>query len=203
MAACDPHSSLHCVPRFPLRPGGFPPAVEHELDLARQREAIAVDVHDVLGHSLTVINLKAQVAQTLTDDPALKEELSSIAELASTGLAQVRSTVTELRQPTLAGELASARRALESAGIEANIPQIDKHPHSHLFAWVLRKAVTNVIRHSGASTCTVEITDNALRISDNGPGISGKPGTGLAGMRRRVETAGGTLTIGPGVEVVL
>ena len=176
--------------------------LRHELDLAHQRETIARDVHDLLGHSLTVINLKAQVAQR-TADPSLKEELASIAELAREGLRQVRSTVTELREPSLASELASAKRALHAAGIQAEVPHMEAHPFSSLFAWVLREAVTNVIRHANATTCTVEITDNSLTVRDDGPGITASPGNGLRGMRRRVEAAGGTLTLGNGVEVTM
>lgn len=95
-----------------------------ELDRVRERESLAVDVHDLLGHSLTVVTLKAELAARLVDtDPgAAKEELAQTARISRTSLAEVRATVTRMRQPDLAGELAGARRALETAGIAASLP---------------------------------------------------------------------------------
>lgn len=143
-----------------------------ELAQTREREAVAVDVHDLLGHSLTVVTLKAELASRLvdTDPAAAKDELAQIARISRTSLAEVRATVTRLRQPDLAGEIVGARRALQTAGIAASLPTdaAVAGENARLFSWVVREAVTNVVRHSGATRCTVE--------------LGGGPG---AGRRRR------------------
>jgi two-component system sensor histidine kinase DesK len=172
----------------------------HDLDQTRQREAMAVDVHDLLGHSLTVVTLKAELAARLvdTDPAAAKAELAQIAGLSRTALAEVRATVTRIRQPDLAGELAGARRALETAGIAASVPEASPAgagPNDRLFSWVVREAVTNVVRHSGATGCTVELTGHSVRVHDDGHGFDGVAGNGLQGLRTRVTDAGGTLTV--------
>lgn len=171
----------------------------HDLEKARQREALAVDVHDLLGHSLTVVTLKAELAARLvdTDPDAAKEELRQIARISRTSLAEVRATVTRMRQPDLAGELAGAGRALQTAGIAATLPEDPSAagPNARLFSWVVREAVTNVVRHSGALHCTVEVTGDRVRVSDDGAGFDGAEGNGLAGLRGRVEDAGGTFTV--------
>ena len=100
--------------------------LEHELDLARQREDIATDVHDLLGHSLTVINLKSELARRLIDsDPQrAQQELQEVSALSRRGLAEVRSTVTRMRMPTFEGEIHAAQRALETAGIASHLSLI-------------------------------------------------------------------------------
>ena len=116
--------------------------LQHELDLAQQREDIATDVHDLLGHSLTVINLKSEVARrAMEKNPEqAKQELKEICELSRLALAEVRSTVTRMRTPTFAGELQGARRALETKGITAHLPERLTTPGSHeaIFSWGLR-----------------------------------------------------------------
>ena len=91
------------------------------LQAAREREQVARDVHDLLGHSLTVINLKAEVASRLvaSDPEAARAELEQISRISRTALAEVRSTVTRLRQPDFAGQIRAAARALETAGVGA------------------------------------------------------------------------------------
>lgn len=176
--------------------------LRHELDLAQQREYIATDVHDLLGHSLTVINLKSEVARrTMDSNPEqTKQELKEISELSRLALAEVRSTVTRMRTPTFAGELQAARRALETKGITAHLPELLKAPSAHdtVFSWGLRELTTNVVRHSGANTCWVHMTGDKLQVTDNGCGFNGETtqGTGgLAGLRERVEGAGGQLIV--------
>ena len=177
--------------------------LQHELDLAQQREDIATDVHDLLGHSLTVINLKSEVARrAMEKNPEqAKQELKEICELSRLALAEVRSTVTRMRTPTFAGELQGARRALETKGITAHLPERLTTPGSHeaIFSWGLRELTTNVVRHSGARACWVSVTGDKLQVTDDGCGFSDEEARngdgGLAGLRERVVAAGGRLIV--------
>lgn len=177
-----------------------------ELALATERDRVARDVHDVLGHSLTVVTLKAELAQRLVEvDPErARTELEEIQTLSRTALAEIRATVAGLRVARLADEVAAARTALSGADIRADLPtdlDVVDPRHRVLLAWILREAVTNVIRHSGATTCRVELHDGLLRVTDDGRGCGGqREGNGLRGIRERVASAGGTLTVGPGTE---
>ena len=177
--------------------------LQHELDLAQQREDIATDVHDLLGHSLTVINLKSEVARrAMEKNPEqAKQELKEISELSRLALAEVRSTVTRMRTPTFAGELQGARRALETKGITAHLPERLTTPGDHeaIFSWGLRELTTNVVRHSGARACWVSVTGDKLQVTDDGCGFSDEEARngdgGLAGLRERVVAAGGRLIV--------
>lgn len=179
---------------------------EAELTLANERDRVARDVHDVLGHSLTVVTVKAELAQRLVDvDPErARAELAEIQSLSRAALAEIRATVAGLRVARLAEEVAAADAALTGAGIQAELPEdlgvVDPR-HRVILAWVLREAVTNVVRHSGARTCTVELGPDTLRVTDDGEGRrEHKEGNGLRGIRERVAAAGGTLSLGPGPE---
>ncbi len=177
-------------------------AIAHELDLSRQREEFARDVHDVLGHSLTVVAVKTELARRLLDrDPErARAELDDVLALTRESLAEVRSTVGRLRSPVWASQLASARTALEAAGIEAALPSdptvVPQH-QQEVFAWCLREAVTNVVRHSGATRCAVTTEPGRLVITDDGVGLApGTPeGNGLRGLRERVTALGGEMTV--------
>lgn len=169
-----------------------------------ERNRMARDVHDILGHSLTVITVKAELASRLLDiDPVrAKAEVADLERLAREALADVRGAVEGFREISLSGELARARAALASAGIEARLPRlVDTVDPSlrELYAWTIREGVTNVIRHSGARTCTL-VADNAgLRLTDDGGGSSFGPagpaaGHGLAGLAERAHAAGAVLT---------
>lgn len=173
----------------------------HELELTRQRETIALDVHDVLGHTLTVVNLKAEVARRLmdTDPERARAEVEQVAELSRTALAEVRQAVTRTRRPDLAGELAAARRALETAGVETEITAVDEAPPFAVA--VVREAVTNVVRHAHASHCRITVTPRGVVVLDDGRGMGDAAvgdGEGLAGLARRVEAMGGTFTVADG-----
>lgn len=182
-----------------------------ELRHAAEREAIARDVHDVLGHSLTVLSIKAQLAARLLDsDPSrARDELSQIDTLARESLGQIRSTVTRLRTPELRGELDAARSALEAAGIDAEITlgtdavtgtdtdADDLRDPGGLLAWALREAVTNVLRHSGAGRCRIQLAPGLLRVADDGTGMAGQEGNGLRGLRERARAAGATVRLMP------
>ncbi|MFI6046421.1 sensor histidine kinase [Nocardia sp. NPDC051321] len=180
-----------------------------ELDIVEERNRVARDVHDILGHSLTVITVKTELAQRLIDVDLgrAKTELADIERLAREALAGVRDTVGGLREVTLRGELANARTALAAADIVADLPEVENAPHSELFGWVLREAITNVIRHSAAKHCTVTVTPSSIEVVDDGRGVGAAvaSGSGLAGLRARVKAAGGTLTLsapeGGGVRV--
>ena len=185
------------------------------LALVAERERVARDVHDVLGHSLTALSIKAELASRLIDvDPdRAKSELVSIQETARQALAEVRATVGGLRAANLEAELATAPLVLADAGIETSVvgDVADTDPrHRALLAWVLRESVTNVVRHAHASRVDVELSPTGLVVADDGAGFEatgGREGNGLRGMRERVSAAGGTLSLsgGPGtrLEVVL
>ena len=172
------------------------------LALSEEREEIARDVHDVLGHSLTVITLKAELAQRLLEiDPARAgAEMEAIAQLSRASLAEVRSTVTRLRVPDFSGEIEGAGRALQTAGIRAELPEAQNAlavagVNAKLFSWVLREAVTNMVRHSGANTARVRLSATGLDILDNGVGVGDARGNGLTGMAQRVAASGGSVVI--------
>lgn len=172
------------------------------LALSEEREEIARDVHDVLGHSLTVITLKAELAQRLLEiDPARAgAEMEAIAQLSRASLAEVRSTVTRLRVPDFSGEIEGAGRALQTAGIRAELPEAQSAlavagVNAKLFSWVLREAVTNMVRHSSANAARVRLSATGLDILDNGVGVGDARGNGLTGMAQRVAASGGSVVI--------
>ena len=176
-------------------------AAERELALVSQREALGRDVHDILGHSLTVLTLKAEVARRLIErDPAAaSRELDEVITLARGALADVRSTVTRLRSPDLASQLEATRTALSAAQIDMEMlgsAQDIPERQRALLAWALREATTNVVRHARATNVTVHLAPGMLRVSDDGVGLAGdKPGNGLEGLRSRIEQEGGSLTM--------
>ncbi|WP_448638420.1 sensor histidine kinase [Geodermatophilus sp. URMC 63] len=179
-----------------------------ELAVARERARLARDVHDILGHSLTVITVKTELAGRLlegaADDPRLarvRSEVADVEALARAALADVRATAAGTREVSLPGELAAARQALEAAGITADLPLATEEVPAawrELFAWVVREGVTNVVRHSGARWCGVVLTPTGVEVRDDGCGPGAGPGTGsgLAGLRARVSAAGGQLETG-------
>lgn len=177
--------------------------------LAEQREGWARDVHDLLGHSLTVVAVKTELASKLVErDPArAKAGLAEVLALTRDALAEVRSTVTDLRTPDLGTQILASRAACEAAGIRFSSPNSEVAEEIHepirgLFAWCLREAVTNVVRHAGARSCTVQVGPGELRVSDDGRGgvspDGAMEGNGMRGMRERCEAVGATFQVGPG-----
>ncbi|AKK10963.1 sensor histidine kinase [Corynebacterium uterequi] len=178
-----------------------------ELQLVRERETIARDIHDLLGHTLTVMNLKAELASRLVavDPDAARREIDHIASLSRTALAEARSTVTRMRSPDFAGEVEAAARGLSTAGISADLPDADSvgavsGGNAQLFTWVLKEATTNILRHSAAARVVVQCSTHKLQIDDDGvgfpPSILLDPlalPSGLGGLARRVHDAGGAL----------
>ncbi len=178
--------------------------LEHRL--AADRDRVARDVHDVLGHSLTVVAVKAELAGRLIDqDPErAKSELADIQSLTRTALGEIRATVVGLRATRLTDEVTAARAALSAAGIELRAPddaeQVEPRARIAL-AWVVREAVTNVVRHSEASKVDIRWGSDWLEVLDDGCGRrAGREGNGLSGLRERVTAIGGRLEIsdGPG-----
>ncbi len=167
------------------------------LAVERERERIARDMHDVLGHSLTVIAIKAELAGKVFDlDPdRSRAEIAEVQALARTALADVRGMVTATREVTLAGELAGARQAFDAAGVEAEVPgTIDEVPADlrELFAWALREGTTNVLRHSAATRVRVTMSCDTLTVDDDGYGpavVDAVPGNGLNGLTERARLA--------------
>jgi two-component system sensor histidine kinase DesK len=173
------------------------------LAVERERGRVARDIHDILGHSLTVITVKSELAGRLIDvDPArAKAEVAEVETLARGALADVRATVAGVRGVTVSGELASARSALTAAGIRAELPSsTDTVPldSRELAGWVVREGVTNVLRHSAASVCRITLGARGVEIADDGvgPTESAASSSGLSGLRERVETAGGRMSVG-------
>ncbi len=172
-----------------------------EMAVAQERERFARDLHDLLGHSLSVIALKAELAgRMLADRPDdAAREVAELEQVARTALGEVRDAVSGYRQPTLEGELAGARMALSAAGIEADVQQthvaLDPAVEAVL-AWTVREGATNVIRHSGARHCTLRITasltDAGIEVIDDGVGearVNGGDGGGGDGDVLRTDRA--------------
>lgn len=165
-----------------------------------ERERIARDMHDLLGHTLTMIALKAELAAKLVGkDPAVAEtEMGEVAAASRDALADVREAVQGFRSKGLSGEIEVARRALRTAGIAFQV-QLDSFDLPRrlegVLALAVRESVTNVVRHSGASAVRVSILRSSdsvtLDFVDNGNG-GGVEGNGLAGIRERVEALGGS-----------
>jgi len=172
-----------------------------ELTVATERDRLARDVHDVIGHTLTAMSLKSDLAERLvdTDPERARREIAEVGVLSRQALAEVRAAVGGLRSARLSDEIASAERVLASAGIESQMPDdlavVDPR-HRAVLAWVLREAVTNVVRHSNASVCRVILGASTLTVEDDGRGPSGlREGNGLRGVRERVDVAGGVVQI--------
>jgi two-component system sensor histidine kinase DesK len=173
------------------------------LAVEQERARFARDLHDLLGHSLTVITVKSELARrVMADDPArAAAEVADIERLSREALADVRATVAGYRGVTLAAEISSARAALDAAGVCADLPgAVDEVPgeRRELFGWVLREGVTNVLRHSDAHRVRVSVSAWTVEIVDDGSSLPpGADGHGLSGLRERLAQVGGRLDAGP------
>lgn len=169
-----------------------------------ERERIGRDLHDLLGHTLSLVALKADLAGRLLerDGAAARREIDEVARISREALAQVRRAVTGIRSAELAAELASAHLLLETEGIVMTYTLADTPLPPELetvLALTVREAVTNVQRHAQARRVTVALTCERgqvqLLISDDGRGGDILPGNGLRGMRERLQALGGDLRI--------
>lgn len=168
-----------------------------------ERERIGRDLHDLLGHTLSLITLKLELSRKLFDRDAERSriELAEAEQIARDALAQVRSAVTGFRAADLAAELASAHLLLESSRVHLRYsppPAMPAWIESGL-AMILREAVTNIARHAQANEAMIAVRSEGnavvLEVVDDGRGGVSANGNGLAGMRERVEAMGGTLAI--------
>ncbi|GAB3348226.1 sensor histidine kinase [Modestobacter lapidis] len=208
---------------FAIQGTGYLMTVNRELQEAREelaRNAVAEerlrfarDLHDLLGHSLSLIALKSELARRLAEvDPRrASAEMTDVEEAARRALAEVREAVSGYRQVSCAQALAEARAALAGAGITLRQPdRVAALPGAvdAALGWVVREATTNVLRHSGARSVTVGLAEDGVRaeltVTDDGAGAGDRmtvlgraPGAGLAGLRERVAALGGELDAGP------
>ena len=173
------------------------------LAVVAERERISRDLHDILGHSLTAISIKSELAGRLvaSDPPGARAQMAEVEGIARQALADVRATASGIREVRVATELASARSVLLAAGVDARVPSaVPPLPEglNELFGYVIREAVTNVVRHSEASLCTIDVGEHQVSVADDGVGFSrdaAPGGTGLRGLAVRGEAAGGRLEV--------
>jgi two-component system sensor histidine kinase DesK len=187
------------------------------LAVSEERARFARDLHDLLGHSLSVIAVKAELAERLIarDPERAAEHVADVREVARDALAEVRDTVSGYRRPTLSSELEGARMALEAAGIEAELEAaaVDLPADVEaVLAWAVREGTTNTVRHSGARSCRIAVRpgvdDVSAEIVDDGagpraPGTTANAsagGNGLAGLRERAARVAGRVEAGPAPE---
>jgi two-component system sensor histidine kinase DesK len=181
--------------------------VESRAEVARlasesERNRIARDLHDLVGHSLTAITVKSNLARQLAakeHSPALRE-IAEVEQLSRQALADVRAAVSGYREVTVASELARARELLRASGIVADIPTAAEPPDAatqELFGWVVREGVTNVVKHARATRCSIAVSPTAVEITDDGAAIDAAEGNGLTGLRERANAAGASVTVGP------
>jgi two-component system sensor histidine kinase DesK len=180
-----------------------------EMAVAEERLRFARDLHDLLGHDLSLIALKAELATKLLPArvDAATAEVEQIRDLTRSALTQVREAVGGYRRPTLSSELAGAKVALEAAGIELEVDAADETLDPEIaavLAWAVREGATNAIRHSGARHAAITLRAGEggaeLEIADDGRGAPAHDGGGhgLTGLRERVQSVGGTVEAGAG-----
>ena len=180
-----------------------------------ERERIARDLHDVLGHTLSVIVLKAELAGRLieSDPQRAAHEMADVERTARTALSEVREAIGGYRSQGLTAEMERAGKTLQSAGValscESPVPQLNASEETVL-CLTLREAVTNIVRHAKATQCRIRFTRSedgfhSLLITDDGTEPKIREGNGLRGMRERVQALGGRLSIStsPGVTILI
>jgi two-component system sensor histidine kinase DesK len=167
-----------------------------------ERERIARDLHDLLGHTLSVVVLKSELAQKLMSrDPSRAlQEMAEVERISRQGLAEVREAITGYRTTGLAAEIEHVRETLAAAGIDATIearPLALAPAQEAALSLALREAATNVIRHAAATRCHIKFYSQdgsaLMEVEDDGRGGEAPFGNGLNGMRERVQALGGVL----------
>jgi two-component system, NarL family, sensor histidine kinase DesK len=183
------------------------------LAVADERLRFARDLHDLLGHSLSVVALKSELASRLIEEhpDQAAEHVRDIEAVSRRALSEVREAVAGYRRPLLSAELAGARSTLAAAGIEveaAPAPAVELPPDAEaVLAWAIREGATNVLRHADARHVRISVAvnrdDAALELIDDGCGTEGKDcdeaddGTGLAGLAERVARVRGRMNAAP------
>jgi two-component system sensor histidine kinase DesK len=196
-------------------------AHKHQLELRRsqdeilrlatlaERERIGRDLHDLLGHTLSVVALKSELARKLIDRDidAARAEITEVERVARDSLAQVRNAVSGIRSTALSSELLAATALLEAQGLKVKCETENvKLPHDRetVLALSLREATTNVRRHSRATGVIIRLRNEdatvVMEVVDDGHGGRIIPGNGLNGMRERLDTVGGSLSVQPNKE---
>ncbi|MGY2003630.1 sensor histidine kinase [Blastococcus sp. SYSU DS1024] len=183
--------------------------VHLQLAVAEERLRFARDLHDVMGRDLSTIAVKSQLAGALVrrGQPGAAEELDDISRIAEGSLREVREVVRGYRSANLGGELAGARSVLRAAGVACSVAGEDAgtalpEQLQSALAWVVREAVTNVLRHSRASRCTITVTvteqEAGLTVVNDGADAPGTEwGNGLTGLAERLTALGGRLRARP------
>jgi two-component system, NarL family, sensor histidine kinase DesK len=167
--------------------------------VAEERLRFSRDLHDLLGHTLSVMVVKAQAVRRLAphDAEAAARQAADVESIGRQALTEVRGAVTGYRGRGLAAELASARTVLVGAGITATVTVPDVRPAPEadaLLGWAVREGVTNVVRHSGARACEIRLEGTVLEIRDDGRGLGGSTfGNGLRGLAERAVALGATV----------
>ncbi|WP_432872773.1 sensor histidine kinase [Microbispora rosea] len=171
--------------------------------VTEERLRFSRDLHDLLGHTLSIMVVKAEAVRRLArvDADAAADQATDIEQIGRQALTEVRAAVTGYRGRGLTAELDSARAALADAGVEVTIRTSSVRPGPEadaLLGWAVREGVTNVLRHSRASACEIGLRDDGgllvLEIRDDGPPQKAhEPGNGLIGLRERVKAADGTV----------
>ena len=178
--------------------------------VTEERLRMARDLHDLLGHTLSLITLKSELAGRLLEKDSFTaiQEIREVERIARQALREVREAVAGYRQQTLRGELDAARQILEAAGIDCHIEYaapVFSSDIDNVLGWVVREGVTNVIRHSRAQHCIIRVTctDQHARVEVSNDGyqrennIARQPGSGLSGLAERVAKKDGHLEAGP------
>jgi two-component system sensor histidine kinase DesK len=171
-----------------------------------ERERIGRDLHDLLGHTLSVVALKSELARKLIDRDldAARAEIGEVERVARDALSQVRHAVSGIRSTALGAELLAATALLEAQGVKVKCETENvklTHDRETALALSLREAATNIRRHSGASGVTIRVRKESasvvVEVADDGRGGRIVPGNGLNGMRERLDGVGGTLALMP------
>jgi two-component system sensor histidine kinase DesK len=177
-----------------------------ELAVGRERLRVSRDLHDLLGHSLSAVALKGDLARRLlhSDPPAARAEIASLTEVARDTLRGVRAVTRDEMALSLRTEIEGATALLSAAGIDARIDLNLSNPASpveNVLAWAVREAVTNVLRHSQASTCLITAGrrhgDAFLEVVNDGARAPASAGSGLTGLAERAAALNGSVSAGP------
>ena len=188
--------------------GGITFVVRQQIAVRRivkssERERIARDMHDILGHTLSVITMKAELASRLfeRDPQRAKTEIEAVERISRSALSEVRQAIHGYHEGDLSGEFERAVNALETAGIKVERSYDAAEmtlAQERVLALVLREAVTNIIRHAQATHCKISLeksdTNYQLAVRDNGRGVTGEEGMGMRGIRERVAAIGGSVS---------